>query len=149
MNNRILLVLAGALLLTLAACGGGVPEGAVEIANTDPEATGNQQTVVVVPPEGWELSASGEGITDGNVVVTVLSLSELPLPPEAFLAEVPGETHTVNGREIIIQPMLNRLMAWTTIDGTLTTFTMQGRTEVPFGEVEEQILLDIASTAGF
>jgi hypothetical protein len=149
MFNRISQLLIGALLLTLAACGSAAPEGTVAITNTDPRATGSLQTVNVVPPEGWELSTSGEGITDGNLVVTVLSLSELPLPPESFLAEVTGETYTINGREIILQPALNRLMAWTTIDGTLTTFTMQGRTQVPFGETQEQQLLDIVASASF
>lgn len=149
MFNRISQLLIGALLLTLAACGSAAPEGTVAITNTDPRATGSLQTVNVAPPEGWELSTSGEGITDGNLVVTVLSLSELPLPPESFLAEVTGETYTINGREIILQPALNRLMAWTTIDGTLTTFTMQGRTQVPFGETQEQQLLDIVASASF
>ncbi len=148
MNNRIGLLLAGVLLLTLAACGG-IPEGAIEIANTDPKATGRLQTVNVVPPEGWELNTTGDGVTDGTLVITVLTLSDLPLPPESFLAEVTGQTYTVNGREIILQPALNRLMAWTTINGTLTTFTMQGRTQAPFAETQEQILLDIAARASF
>jgi len=148
-NNRIgLLLVSVVLLLTLAACGG-TPQGAVEIANTNPKATGRLQTVNVVPPEGWELNNTGDGVTDGTLVITVLTLSDLPLPPESFLAEVAGVTHTINGREIILQPALNRLMAWTTINGTLTTFTMQGRTESPFSETQEQVLLDIAATASF
>lgn len=149
MNNRIQYLLASVLLLALAACGGTTPAGAVEIANTDPEATGRLQTVTVVPPAGWALTATGDGVTDGTLVITVLSLSELPLPAEDFLAEVTGEAHTVNGREVVLQPTLNRLMAWTTIDGTLTTFTMQGRTQTPFTEAQEQLLLELVSTAGF
>lgn len=149
MNNRIVWILISALLLALAACGGGTPANAVEISNSDPEATGNLQTVNVVPPEGWEVTPTGDGVTDGTIVITVLTLSDLPLPATDFLAEVTGETSTVNGREIILQPTLNRLMAWTIIDGTLTTFTMQGRTEAPFTDEQEQLLLDLVSTAGF
>jgi hypothetical protein len=136
-----------ALLLLLAACG--APAGSMALVNADPQAPRNLQEINIFPPEGWEPTRNAAGISDGRITVTALTLSELPVPIEDFLAQKVGETVTANDRNVLIERALNRRIAWTVIDGTLTSFSMQALGDVPLTEEEERLLIDLATTAQF
>ncbi|MEO0564826.1 MAG: hypothetical protein AAF125_22155, partial [Chloroflexota bacterium] len=65
------------LSMILVGCGSTVADGALEITNGDPQAEGNLTTITVYPPEGWALTGTGNGITDGTLVINALSLSDI------------------------------------------------------------------------
>jgi hypothetical protein len=143
---RYTLIFFLAILLT--ACGT-QPTNAISIANVDPVAPRNRQNVTLLPPEGWTLNSTGSGITDGQWVVTAMTFSDPTIDPSEMLESVIGEAIAENEREIILQRNMNRLMAWTIIDGTLTTLTMQSRAPSGYTDAQEQLLIQLAASANF
>jgi hypothetical protein len=136
------------LVMMVGACSS-TPDGALVITNSDPRAPSNQESVVLMPPEGWAVNSEGNGITDGQAVITAMTLSDLPTDNEAILADITGQTNEIDGQTVILQRTLNRLMAWRVVDGTILTLTMQSRTETPFTPQQEQTLVELAASAQF
>lgn len=135
-------------VVLLAACGTSGTAQALTVTNNDPLAPPELQQLRLTPPEGWQVTADGSGITDEQFVVAVTTLSSFPADPQTALNGVEGREHESQGRRIIVNYQSDtRLVAWLILDDvTVTTVQMQSRTPVTFANDHETVLVEIAQS---
>ncbi len=118
------------------------------VLNNDPLAPPELEQVALTPPNGWTITPDGSGITDGQFVVAVTTLSSFQMNSTSVLDGVDGRVHELQGQCIVVEYQSDtRLVAWMMLDKTtLTTVQMQSRTPVTFANDHELLLVEIAQS---